>query len=120
MAHPLKHAEGSARKFGGKAEEYLAIHSWFDESKSFSQISATAHSAIMPKGSSCASVSSVSQSPTAKANRCQCATSENSTCARISGAYPPHKTGCPKSSPPAGCTADVLSKTIPNSIPNKT
>ncbi|MGB0011684.1 MAG: hypothetical protein WBQ03_08760 [Candidatus Sulfotelmatobacter sp.] len=35
MAHPLKHAENSARKFGGKAEDYLAIHNWFDESKSF-------------------------------------------------------------------------------------
>jgi len=35
MAHPFKHAESSARKFGGKAEDYLAIHSWFDESKSF-------------------------------------------------------------------------------------
>ena len=33
MAHPLKHAESSARKFGGKAEDYLPIHNWFDESK---------------------------------------------------------------------------------------
>src|SRR5713226_9697597 len=28
MAHPLKHAESSARKFGGKAEDYLPIHNW--------------------------------------------------------------------------------------------
>jgi hypothetical protein len=35
MAHPLKHAESRARKFCGKAENYLAIHSWLDESKSF-------------------------------------------------------------------------------------
>ena len=35
MAHPIKHAESSASKFGGKAEDYLAIHSWFDESKAF-------------------------------------------------------------------------------------
>ena len=35
MAHPFKHAESSSRKFGGKAEDYLAIHNWFDESKSF-------------------------------------------------------------------------------------
>ncbi len=35
MAHPLRHAESSARKFGGKAEDYLAIHNWFDESKAF-------------------------------------------------------------------------------------
>jgi hypothetical protein len=35
MAHPLKHAESSARKFGGKTEDYLRIHNWFDESKAF-------------------------------------------------------------------------------------
>lgn len=35
MAHPIKHAESSARKFGGKVEDYLPIHSWFDESKAF-------------------------------------------------------------------------------------
>src|SRR5271170_772234 len=35
MAHPFKHAESSARRFGGKSEDYLAIHNWFDESKSF-------------------------------------------------------------------------------------
>jgi len=33
MAHPLRHAESSARKFGGKREDYLAIHTWLDESK---------------------------------------------------------------------------------------
>jgi hypothetical protein len=26
MAHPLKHAQNSARKFGGKPEDYLPIH----------------------------------------------------------------------------------------------
>jgi hypothetical protein len=35
MAHPLKHAESSAKKFGGKPEDYLPIHNWFDESKAF-------------------------------------------------------------------------------------
>ena len=35
MAHPFKHAESSARRFGGKPEDYLVIHNWFDESKSF-------------------------------------------------------------------------------------
>lgn len=35
MAHPLRHAESSARKFGRKAEDYLLIHNWFDESKAF-------------------------------------------------------------------------------------
>jgi hypothetical protein len=35
MAHPVKHAQSSARKFGGTAEDYLPIHNWFDESKAF-------------------------------------------------------------------------------------
>ena len=35
MAHPWHHAERSARLFGGVAEDYLAIHDWFDESKAF-------------------------------------------------------------------------------------
>lgn len=35
MAHPLKHAQSSAKRFGGKPEDYLPIHEWFDESKAF-------------------------------------------------------------------------------------
>ena len=35
MAHPLEHAHSSTKKFGGKREDYLAIHRWFDESKAF-------------------------------------------------------------------------------------
>lgn len=35
MAHPLKHAESTARKWGGLPADYLAIHQWFDESKSY-------------------------------------------------------------------------------------
>ena len=53
------------------------------------------------------SASSVSRSPTAKANRCLCATSENSMCARIWGAYLRPKTGCHKSTPSAGCMVSV-------------
>ena len=34
MSHPYHHAQSSALKYGGKPEDYLAIHSWFDESKS--------------------------------------------------------------------------------------
>lgn len=33
MAHALYHAKSSARKFGGKPEDYIAIHEWFDASK---------------------------------------------------------------------------------------
>ena len=35
MAHPIKHAESSARKFGGKPEDYLQLHNWLDESKAY-------------------------------------------------------------------------------------
>jgi len=31
MAHPNLHAKSSARKWGGKPEDYLHIHEWFDE-----------------------------------------------------------------------------------------
>lgn len=33
MTSPIFHAESSARKFGGKAEDYQAIHDWFDNTK---------------------------------------------------------------------------------------
>lgn len=33
MSHPLVHAKNSARKFGGKPEDYIDIHDWFDDSK---------------------------------------------------------------------------------------
>jgi hypothetical protein len=37
MAHAYFHAKSSARKFGGKPEEYLHIHKWFDASRMFLQ-----------------------------------------------------------------------------------
>ncbi len=33
--NPFHHAESSARKYGGVADDYFSVHSWFDESKSF-------------------------------------------------------------------------------------
>ena len=33
MAHPLHHAESSARKYGGKPSDYQALHEFFDVSK---------------------------------------------------------------------------------------
>ncbi len=33
MAHPLHHAESSARKYGGTPSDYQAVHDWFDASK---------------------------------------------------------------------------------------
>ncbi len=33
MAHPYHHAVSSARKHGGQAQDYQAIHDWFDQTK---------------------------------------------------------------------------------------
>ena len=33
MADAWHHALSSARKYGGKPEDYIAIHYWFDSSK---------------------------------------------------------------------------------------
>jgi hypothetical protein len=35
MAHPYHHALSSVKKWGGKYQDYLHIHQWFDESKAF-------------------------------------------------------------------------------------
>lgn len=32
---PYYHAMSSAKKFGGKPEDYVAIHDWFDETKQY-------------------------------------------------------------------------------------
>ena len=33
MTHTWFHAESSAKRYGGKPEDYLAIHDWFDDTK---------------------------------------------------------------------------------------
>ena len=33
MSNPLIHAERSAKKWGGSANDYLALHHWFDATK---------------------------------------------------------------------------------------
>ena len=33
MSHLIYHAQSSARRFGGKPEDYFELHNWFDESK---------------------------------------------------------------------------------------
>ena len=35
MSHPWTHAESSVSLFGGKTEDYIALHSWFDDTKSW-------------------------------------------------------------------------------------
>ena len=34
MSHPLHHSISSVKKFGGHIDDYLKLHSWFDETKS--------------------------------------------------------------------------------------
>ena len=33
MGHPYHHALSSVRKWGGVADDFIALHQWFDESK---------------------------------------------------------------------------------------
>ena len=33
MAHPYHHALSSVKRYGGSVDDYLRIHTWFDESK---------------------------------------------------------------------------------------
>ncbi len=33
MAHPYHHALSSVRRWGGAPDDYIPLHSWFDESK---------------------------------------------------------------------------------------
>lgn len=35
MAHPRDHARSSVRRWGGKEDDYIAIHNWFDETKAW-------------------------------------------------------------------------------------
>lgn len=35
MGHPWHHAISSAKRFGGRPEDYLAVHDWFDASKAY-------------------------------------------------------------------------------------
>lgn len=35
MSKPLIHAKDSVKKYGGKIDDYIEIHNWFDSSKAF-------------------------------------------------------------------------------------
>lgn len=35
MSHPWVHSQSSVKRFGGQPDDYLMIHSWFDETKSW-------------------------------------------------------------------------------------
>jgi hypothetical protein len=45
MSNAYIHAERSAKKWGGDPEDYLAIHKWFDQTKS--QIGDNRHRAVL-------------------------------------------------------------------------
>ena len=45
MSNAYIHAERSAKKWGGEPEDYLAIHKWFDQTKS--QIGDNRHRAVL-------------------------------------------------------------------------
>jgi len=35
MAHPILHAKSNQKKYGGKWEDYIHLHEWMDETKSW-------------------------------------------------------------------------------------
>ena len=49
MAHPLKHAQNSVKKFGGQAEDYLAVHKWLISRKRSLPTFVTVPSATTPR-----------------------------------------------------------------------
>ena len=105
MAHPLKHAESSARKFGGKSEDYLAIHNWFDESKAF--IADFRHRGLRHHSEGiflCERIFGVAITNSEGAQIPVRYIGEQHVREDL-GAYPLRKTGSRKSSLPAGCTA---------------
>ena len=36
MAHPYHHALSSVKKWGGTVDDFIAVHTWFDQSKEIS------------------------------------------------------------------------------------
>lgn len=69
MTHPYYHAKSSAKLFGGKPEDYVAIHSWFDATKGSFADFGIVPCAIMPKASLNVSAFSASPSRTATTSR---------------------------------------------------
>ena len=107
MAHPIKHAESSARKFGGKAKDYLAIHNWFDESKAF--LSDFRHRALRHHAEGiflCEKVFGTAIT-NSDGNPVPCAMWGNSMSKKTWVAFPRHRTGSCRSSHNVGCMASV-------------
>ena len=112
IAHPMKHAESSAGRFGGRAEDYLPIHNWFDESKVF--MADFRHRALRHHAEGiflCERIFGAAIT-NSEGKKVPVRYIGEQHVARMSGAYPLHKTGYRKSSPFGGCAASVLSSTI--------
>ena len=107
MAHPLKHAESSARKFGGKAEDYLRSTTGSMSRKPSSEIFAIAHSGTMPKGVFlCGRIFGVAIT-NSEGKQVPVRYIGEQHVRKTWDVFPRHKTGSRKSSPNAGCTASV-------------
>jgi hypothetical protein len=108
----MKHAESSAGRFGGRDEDYLPIHNWFDESKAF--MADFRHRALRHHAEGIFLWERIfgAAITNSEGTKVPVRYIENSMFARMSGAYPLHKTGYRKSIPFARCTASVLSSTI--------
>ena len=110
MAHPMKHAESSARRFGGRVEDYLQIHNWFDESKAF--MADFRQRALRHHAEGiflCEHIFGVAV--TNREGKQVPVRYRRTTCARGSRAHT-HCTSYRKSSPFGGCTASVLSRML--------
>ena len=99
MAHPFKHAQSSAKRFGGTPEFTTGL---INRKRSL-LTSVTAPFVTTRKEFFSARTSSASRSPTVKGSRSQCGTSESSTLRKIWGEFRPLKIGSHKSSLNAGC-----------------
>ena len=107
MAHPFKHAESSARKFGGKAEDYLPIHNWFDESKAF--IADFRHRALRHHAEGiflCERIFGVAIT-NSEGKQVPVRYIGEQHVRRTWDVFPRHKTGCHKSAPSVGCMVNA-------------
>ena len=108
MAHPFEHARSSAKKFGGRPEDYLKIHNWFDESKSF--FTDFRHRALRHHAEGIFLVERIFGVTVVNSDGKQVPVryiGEQHVKEDLGG-FPQHKTGCPRSGRNVGCTGSVL------------
>jgi hypothetical protein len=112
MPHPLQHAESSTKKFGGKPEDYLPIHNWFDESKAF--FADFRHRALRHHAEGIFLAEKLFGVAIVKSDgkKFQCAMWESNMSAKILAAFPQHRIGCHRLSRSAGCMASGWTKKV--------